>query len=138
VPIVEPEVTLGPGDYTIEETAFWSERVYSHVFRLLNEYNVMLARAPASPRVIFPQIKCMMLPGRLNTLSHPPACATACAWLLLGGHAEGCAPGSLHAQGLRPAASAHRRRACARRRGAAGPAPAAERCWRGPRRTASC
>jgi len=45
VPIVEPEVTLGPGDYTIEETAFWSERVYSHVFRLLHEYNVMLARA---------------------------------------------------------------------------------------------
>jgi fructose-bisphosphate aldolase class I len=37
VPIVEPEVTLGPGDYTIEETAYWSERVYSHVFRLLNE-----------------------------------------------------------------------------------------------------
>ena len=24
VPIVEPEVTLGPGDYGIEETAFWS------------------------------------------------------------------------------------------------------------------
>jgi hypothetical protein len=23
VPIVEPEVTLGPGAYTIEETAFW-------------------------------------------------------------------------------------------------------------------
>jgi hypothetical protein len=33
VPIVEPEVTLGPGDYDIETTAFWSERVYSHVFR---------------------------------------------------------------------------------------------------------
>jgi len=57
VPIVEPEVTLGPGDYTIEETAFWSERVYSHVFRLLNEYNVMLARAPACPPVSFPQTK---------------------------------------------------------------------------------
>lgn len=25
VPIVEPEVTLGPGAYTIEETAYWSE-----------------------------------------------------------------------------------------------------------------
>jgi len=50
-------VTLGPGDYTIEETAFWSERVYSHVFRLLNEYNVMLARAPACPPVSFPQTK---------------------------------------------------------------------------------
>lgn len=23
VPIVEPEVTLGPGTYTIEETAYW-------------------------------------------------------------------------------------------------------------------
>ena len=44
MPIVEPEVTLGPGDYTIEETAYWSERVYSHVFRLLNEYDVMLVR----------------------------------------------------------------------------------------------
>ena len=28
VPIVEPEVTLGPGAYSIEETAYWSERVY--------------------------------------------------------------------------------------------------------------
>lgn len=25
VPIVEPEVTLGPGTYTIEETAYWCE-----------------------------------------------------------------------------------------------------------------
>lgn len=40
--IVEPEVTLGPGAYTIEETAYWSERVYSHVMRLLNEYDVLL------------------------------------------------------------------------------------------------
>lgn len=31
----------GPGDYSIEETAFWSERVYTHVFRLLNEYSVV-------------------------------------------------------------------------------------------------
>lgn len=45
MPIVEPEVTLGPGDYSIEETAYWSQRVYSHVFRLLNEYNVMLVAA---------------------------------------------------------------------------------------------
>lgn len=35
VPIVEPEITLGPGTYTIEETAFWSERMYSQVFRLV-------------------------------------------------------------------------------------------------------
>jgi len=45
VPIVEPEVTLGPGDYSIERTAYVSERVYSHVFRLLNEYNVMRVEA---------------------------------------------------------------------------------------------
>ena len=42
MPIVEPEVTLGPGTYTIEDNALWSERIYSHVFRLLNEYNVIL------------------------------------------------------------------------------------------------
>ena len=31
VPIVEPEVTLGPGTYGIEETAYVSERVYTEV-----------------------------------------------------------------------------------------------------------
>eukprot|EP00889_Picochlorum_renovo_P004966 jgi/Picre1/31996/NNA_007344.t1 len=41
VPIVEPEVTLGPGSYSIEETAYWSEYVYSHVMRLLNEYGIL-------------------------------------------------------------------------------------------------
>ncbi|KAK9829379.1 hypothetical protein WJX72_005486 [[Myrmecia] bisecta] len=61
VPIVEPEVTLGPGDYSIEETAFWSECVYSHVFRLLNEYNVMLEGILLKPN--------MCLPG----LDAPPA-----------------------------------------------------------------
>ncbi|KAK9831900.1 hypothetical protein WJX81_006849 [Elliptochloris bilobata] len=54
VPIVEPEVTLGPGDYTIEETAYWSERVYSHVFRLLNEYDVMLDCILLKPNMILP------------------------------------------------------------------------------------
>jgi fructose-bisphosphate aldolase class I len=39
VPIVEPEVTLGPGDYSIEETAFVSERVYTEVVAALNLYN---------------------------------------------------------------------------------------------------
>lgn len=34
-------VCPGPGDYSIEETAFWSERMYTHVFRLLNEYSVV-------------------------------------------------------------------------------------------------
>lgn len=54
VPIVEPEVTLGPGAYTIEETAYWSERVYSHVFRLLNEYDVMLEGILLKPNFILP------------------------------------------------------------------------------------
>ncbi|KAK9809280.1 hypothetical protein WJX73_000448 [Symbiochloris irregularis] len=54
VPIVEPEVTLGPGDYGIEETAYWSERVYSHVFRLLNEYNVALEGILLKPNMCLP------------------------------------------------------------------------------------
>jgi len=33
VPIVEPEVTLGEGDYSIERTAYISERVNSQVSR---------------------------------------------------------------------------------------------------------
>ncbi|KAF5838972.1 fructose-bisphosphate aldolase class-I-domain-containing protein [Dunaliella salina] len=54
VPIVEPEVTLGPGDYSIEETAFWSERVYSHVMRLLNEYDVTLDGILLKPNMCLP------------------------------------------------------------------------------------
>ena len=54
VPIVEPEVTLGEGDYSIDETAFWSERVYSHVFRLLNEYGVMLEGILLKPNMCLP------------------------------------------------------------------------------------
>lgn len=54
VPIVEPEVTLGPGDYSIEETAWWSERVYSTVFRALNEYEVMLDGILLKPNMILP------------------------------------------------------------------------------------
>jgi fructose-bisphosphate aldolase class I len=54
VPIVEPEVTLGPGDYGIEETAYWSERVYSHVFRLLNEYNIVLEGILLKPNMCLP------------------------------------------------------------------------------------
>ena len=42
VPIVEPEVTLGPGDYTIERAAYESQRVLSHVFRALNTHDVIL------------------------------------------------------------------------------------------------
>ena len=54
VPIVEPEVTLGPGNYGIEETAYWSERVNSHVFRLLNEYDVILEGILLKPNMILP------------------------------------------------------------------------------------
>ncbi|KIY93039.1 fructose-bisphosphate aldolase, class I [Monoraphidium neglectum] len=54
VPIVEPEVTLGEGDYTIEENAYWSEKIYSHVFRLLNEYNVVLDAILLKPNMCLP------------------------------------------------------------------------------------
>jgi hypothetical protein len=40
-PSLPMRVCPGPGDYSIEETAFWSERMYTHVFRLLNEYSVV-------------------------------------------------------------------------------------------------
>lgn len=63
VPIVEPEVTLGPGSYSIEENAWWSERVYSHVFRLLNEYGVNLQAILLKPN--------MCLPGqRAQSMTH--------------------------------------------------------------------
>ena len=54
VPIVEPEVTLGPGSYSIEDTAYWSERVYSHVFRLLDEYKVLLEGILLKPNMCLP------------------------------------------------------------------------------------
>ena len=54
VPIVEPEVTLGPGSYTIEENAYWSEHVYSHVMRLLNEYGVVLDAILLKPNMCLP------------------------------------------------------------------------------------
>lgn len=54
VPIVEPEVTLGPGSYSIEETAYWSERVYSHVMRVLNEYDVLLEGILLKPNMCLP------------------------------------------------------------------------------------
>ena len=49
---IAAEVTLGPGDYDIETTAYWSERVYSHVFRLLNEYDVMLDAILLKPNMV--------------------------------------------------------------------------------------
>lgn len=44
----------GPGDYSIEETAYWSERVYSHVFRALNEYDVVLDGILLKPNMCLP------------------------------------------------------------------------------------
>lgn len=54
VPIVEPEVTLGPGTYTIEDNAYWSEKIYSHVMRLLNEYGVVLDAILLKPNMCLP------------------------------------------------------------------------------------
>lgn len=45
-------MTLGPGGYSIQMTAYWSERVYSHVFRLLNEYDVMLDAILLKPNMV--------------------------------------------------------------------------------------
>ena len=67
MPIVEPEVTLGPGDYTIEENAYWSEHVYSHVFRLLNEYNVLLEGILLKPNMCLPGEDRMPLISALDT-----------------------------------------------------------------------
>eukprot|EP00898_Chlorokybus_atmophyticus_P007553 jgi/Chlat1/779/Chrsp104S01247 len=52
VPIVEPEVTLGEGDYGIERTAYVSELVNSHVFRLLNEYDIVLEGILLKPNMV--------------------------------------------------------------------------------------
>ena len=58
--------TTGAGDYSIETTAFWSERVYSHVFRLLNEYNVQLDAILLKPNMILPGASAQALAS--NTL----------------------------------------------------------------------
>ena len=49
-----PGLPLSPGDYSIETTAYWSERVYSHVFRLLNEYHVQLDCILLKPNMVLP------------------------------------------------------------------------------------
>ncbi len=48
-------------DYSIEENAYWSERVYSHVFRLLNEYGILMEGMLLKPN--------MCLPGREELLT---------------------------------------------------------------------
>ncbi len=54
VPIVEPEVTLGEGDYSIERTAYISERVNSIVMNWLNRYDVVLEAILLKPNMILP------------------------------------------------------------------------------------
>lgn len=53
VPIVEPEILLD-GDHGIEETAYYTERVLSFVFRALNEYDVCLEGALLKPNMVNP------------------------------------------------------------------------------------
>lgn len=57
VPIVEPEVLLD-GDHTIQETAYWTERVLSFTFRALNEYDVCLEGALLKPNMVNPGSDC--------------------------------------------------------------------------------
>ena len=54
VPIVEPELTLGPGDYSIERAAYEAQRVLSHVFRALNTHDVVLEAMLLKPSMVLP------------------------------------------------------------------------------------
>jgi len=54
VPIVEPELTLSPGDYGIERAAFESERVLSSVMRSLNEFGVAPEAMLLKPSMVLP------------------------------------------------------------------------------------
>lgn len=54
LPIVEPEVTLGPGDYTIERAAYEAQRVLSHVFRALNMHDVAPEAMLLKPSMVLP------------------------------------------------------------------------------------
>ncbi|KAM3578084.1 hypothetical protein VYU27_000182 [Nannochloropsis oceanica] len=60
VPIVEPEVTLGPGTYSIERTAFISERVNSITMNWLNRYDVVLDAILLKPNMILPGLDAPM------------------------------------------------------------------------------
>ena len=53
-PAHQPPPRTPSGDYGIEETAYVSERVYSHVVRLLNEYNVLLEGILLKPNMVLP------------------------------------------------------------------------------------
>lgn len=54
VPIVEPEVTLGPGDYSLERAAYVNEKVLSNVFRALNTQDVILEACLVKPSMVLP------------------------------------------------------------------------------------
>ena len=54
VPVVEPEVTLGPGDYSIQAAAYHTEKVLSHVFRALNVHDVILECMLLKPSMVLP------------------------------------------------------------------------------------
>ena len=62
VPIVEPELTLGPGDYDIEEAAHQTERVLSTVFRKLNAYDVVPEAMLLKPGMVLPGLDAAMVP----------------------------------------------------------------------------
>ena len=63
VPIVEPELTLGPGDYDIEEAAHQTERVLSTVFRKLNAYDVVPEAMLLKPGMVLPGLDAAMVPN---------------------------------------------------------------------------
>jgi len=54
VPIIEPEVALGPGDYSIDRAAYEGQRVLSHVFRALNSHDVILEAMLLKPSMVLP------------------------------------------------------------------------------------
>jgi len=54
VPIIEPEITLGPGDYSVERAAYESEKVLSHVVRALNTHDVILEATLLKASMVLP------------------------------------------------------------------------------------
>jgi fructose-bisphosphate aldolase, class I len=46
------------GDHTIQETAYWTERVLSFTFRALNEFDVCLEAALLKPNMVNPGSDC--------------------------------------------------------------------------------
>ena len=61
-PMVEPEVTLGPGDYPVERAAHVSEKVLSHVYRALNMHDVVLEASLVKPSMVLPGLDSLTVP----------------------------------------------------------------------------